>query len=56
MLVLAIGITALAVGFGQAGSEARSPNAANTPRNPVLVELSSGRHSPRGFRAPSTRP
>ena len=39
MLVLAIGITALAVGFGQAGGEARSPEAANTPRNPVLVEL-----------------
>ena len=38
-LFLATGMTAAAVGFGQSGSEAHSPDAGNTPPNPVLVEL-----------------
>ena len=39
VLFLAIAITAVAVGFGQPGSEAHSPDAGNAPPNPVLVEL-----------------
>ena len=39
LLLLAVGLTAVAVGLGQPGSDARSPDAANTPPNPVLVEL-----------------
>ena len=37
--VAGCGLIASAVGFSQAGGAARSPDAANTPRNPVLVEL-----------------
>ena len=39
VLFLAIGITAVAVGFGQPGSAAHSPDAGNAHPNPVLVEL-----------------
>ena len=38
-LLPAVALIASAVGFSQAGGEARSPDAANTSGNPVLVEL-----------------
>ncbi len=39
LLLPAVGSIAAALGFGQAGSEASSPDTPNTAPNPVLVEL-----------------
>ena len=39
LLLPAVGVAAVAVGFSQPGSEARSPGTANTAPSPVLVEL-----------------